>query len=87
LGTKALMAFDRQVTLFEGWVSPVFGAKMPAPVAQVTQRGVLPMLFGCALDLSGRFRSLRIQLRPDGCGVDCIYDDVEKGSLVWSRGK
>ena len=41
LGTKALMAFDRQVTLFEGWVSPVFGAKMPAPVAQARGQGRL----------------------------------------------
>jgi hypothetical protein len=86
VGDTALLAVDPagEASLTDGWMAPVFGLKIPAPVACVTQQVALPATFTSVLDLSGRFRTLRFQLHPDGSGIDCIGDDSQEQSLIWT---
>jgi hypothetical protein len=91
MGTTALAAFDpwAECRLSEGgdygWISPVLGTKLPAPVLCVERITELPVLLGTVIDLSGKTRALSSGLHPDGCGIDCVRDDATI-SLGWKDG-
>jgi hypothetical protein len=92
VGTRALAAFDpsAEIQLFEGgdfgWISPALGTKSVSPVVCVERLALLPGSLAAVIDLSGKSRTLRFRLHPDGCGIDCVYGDGGMVSLVWTDG-
>jgi Uncharacterized protein conserved in bacteria len=91
MGTRALAAFDpsAECRLSEGgdygWISPVLGTKSAAPVLCAERTAELPGSLGAVIDLSGKSRTLRLRVHPDGCGMDCERDE-ETISLAWKDG-
>jgi hypothetical protein len=90
VGTKALAAFEpsAETRLFEGgdygWLSPALGTKTLSPVVCVERLVLLPASLAAVIDLSGKSRTLRFRLHPDHCGIDCVYDDDGRVSLIWT---
>src|SRR5262249_55060191 len=51
IGERASIHFDDPASMTTGWISPVFAARMAAPVACVKKTGALPSRFHTVLDL------------------------------------
>jgi uncharacterized heparinase superfamily protein len=40
---------DAELSLSEGWISPAYGVRLPAPLAKYTRRAILPAIFAVVL--------------------------------------
>lgn len=68
-----------------GWASRALGAKLPAPLVRVKQRGPSPAKLVTLIDFSNKSTSLRLAVHPDFQGADGIYENGATALFKWNE--
>jgi hypothetical protein len=87
-----LLAPHGRLRLADGWVSPSYGHKEPAPVAVLTARGadvdlvtvLLPDCDWASVDADCAGEQVTVRVERPGAGVDTVRWD-DSGEVHWER--